>query len=133
MKDFAESFYKSKAWRKLRDYIYYDRDHRICVRCGESGKIVHHKIWLTAENINDPLISLNEENLETLCETCHSIEHNGQKPLDGELMFDEDGDITPNDAKVYSAPQSEPIPESLTDSGLVFDEDGNLVERSDHS
>ena len=133
MRDFAEKFYKSKAWRKLRHYVFYDRDFCICVRCGKPGKIVHHKVWLTPENIDDPFISLNEDLLETLCDKCHSVEHNGEDPLDGELMFDEDGDIAPNDASIYDTPYVERDSESLTHSGLVFDEDGNLVERSELS
>ena len=133
MRDFAEKFYKSKPWRKLRDYIFYDRDFQICVRCGEAGKIVHHKIWLTPENIDDPYISLNEDLLETLCEKCHTVEHKGEVPLSEELMFSEDGDITPNSATLYNAPKVERDSESLTHSGLVFDEDGNLVERSELS
>jgi hypothetical protein len=48
-------------------------------------------------------------------------------------MFDEDGDIAPNDASIYDTPHIERDPESLTHSGLVFDEDGNLVERSELS
>ena len=36
---------------------------------------MHHKIRLTPENINNPEIALNWENLELLCEACHHEEH----------------------------------------------------------
>ena len=35
---------------------------------------VHHKIPLTADNVRDPEISLNWDNLELLCKTCHDME-----------------------------------------------------------
>lgn len=35
---------------------------------------VHHKVPLTADNVKDPEISLNWENLELLCKTCHDQE-----------------------------------------------------------
>ena len=36
---------------------------------------VHHKIALTAENVSDPAIALNKDNLLALCEECHSEQH----------------------------------------------------------
>ena len=99
MRDFAKSFYASKAWKRVREYVFL-RDMKLCVRCGKPGEIVHHKEHLTPENISDPFVSLNEHNLETLCRECHGIEHEG---------------------------------EPVTERGLVFDEDGNLVERSELS
>ena len=35
---------------------------------------VHHKIPLTAQNVTDPSVSLNWNNLELLCKTCHDTE-----------------------------------------------------------
>ncbi len=40
----------------------------------ELGKIVHHIKWLTPENINDPMISLNHDNLRYDCQICHNQE-----------------------------------------------------------
>ena len=40
---------------------------------------VHHKIPLTPENIYNPEITLNWDNLELLCSSCHSIEHNKKR------------------------------------------------------
>jgi 5-methylcytosine-specific restriction endonuclease McrA len=39
------------------------------------GDEVHHKIRLTPENLADPQISLNWDNLELLCKQCHMEEH----------------------------------------------------------
>ena len=92
MKDFAKEFYLSKEWRKTRAYVF-ERDHYLCVRCGAPGEIVHHKIHLTPQNINNPLIALGEDNLETLCRSCHAVEHEGQSSTAPGLMFDEDGQL----------------------------------------
>ena len=51
----------------------------LCERCGEAGKIVHHKIHLTPENIHDPRVTLNFKNLELLCYDCHSKEHEAER------------------------------------------------------
>ena len=92
MKDFAKSFYLSKAWRKARRAIL-ERDMGLCVRCGRPGDIVHHKIHLTPENINDPEISLSADNLETLCRECHAIEHEGKPATASGLIFDGEGNL----------------------------------------
>lgn len=92
MQEWAKSFYKSKTWRECRD-AYYVSKHGLCERCGNPGKIVHHKIYLTPENINDPNISLNWDNLELLCPQCHNIEHHGGQITAEGLAFDENGDL----------------------------------------
>ena len=92
MRDFAKEFYQSKAWKKTRRYVF-ERDLGLCRRCGKPGDIVHHKVYLTPENIGDPSISLNVDNLETLCRECHAAEHEGELPTDKGLTFDENGDL----------------------------------------
>ncbi len=74
-RDFSRKFYNSKQWIKCRN-AYRESMFYICERCGRPGEEVHHKIWLTPENINDPYVTLSFENLELLCSSCHSIEHN---------------------------------------------------------
>lgn len=79
MRDFAEKFYKSKAWRTTRNG-YAKSAGGLCERCLKkgivrSGEIVHHKIELTPDNINDPRVSLAWENLELLCRECHAAAH----------------------------------------------------------
>ena len=94
MKEFAKWFYKSKIWQRCRD-AYYAFRFGICERCGGTGLIVHHKIELTPSNIHDSNITLNWDNLELLCQTCHNIEHHGSgEGLVREgLMFDGDGNL----------------------------------------
>ena len=79
MKDFAESFYKSKQWQKYRE-TYLKSVGGLCERCRKNGrinpaKIVHHRIFLNQSNINDPTITLNWHNLEAVCKECHEEIH----------------------------------------------------------
>lgn len=94
MRDFAALFYKSKAWQHCRDA--YARSKRgLCERCLMQGRynagvIVHHKIHLTPDNINDPNITLNPDNLMLLCRDCHALAHKPTK----RFKVDEFGRIT---------------------------------------
>ena len=76
----AREFYASYKWRTCKnDYL--ASKGGLCERCLENGgKIVpadevHHIIRLTPQNVNDPRITLNWDNLEALCEECHRNEH----------------------------------------------------------
>lgn len=95
MKEFAEGFYKSKAWKDCRaDYL--KSVGGLCERCLASGRyspgeIVHHKIHLTPENINDPSVTLNWDNLELVCRDCHADLHRG---YDRRFDVDEFGRVT---------------------------------------
>ena len=97
-RDFAKQFYKSKQWQKCRASYILKRqgiDGGMCETCHqEPGKIVHHKIWLSPENINDPNVSLNHKNLKYECQTCHNKE-GCQKEENGRYYFGEDGQIYP--------------------------------------
>ncbi len=79
MKEFAKAFYKSKEWERCRaGYIKYVGG--LCERCLSRGDIVpglivHHKCYLTPENITDPATTLSYDNLELLCLDCHNKEH----------------------------------------------------------
>lgn len=78
---FAREFYRSWSWIKCARAYKADRGG-LCERCLAKGLItpgeeVHHKIHLTPENINNPKISLNFDNLELLCKNCHIEEHRG--------------------------------------------------------
>ena len=77
---FARDFYRSWQWTKCRKG-YKKSKGGLCERCWSKGLIVpgdevHHKIKLTPENLNDPAIALNWDNLELLCKACHMEEHN---------------------------------------------------------
>lgn len=90
-KEFAKKFYASKAWQKCRA-AYIASVFGLCERCGRPGYIVHHKVTLTPNNINDPDITLNFERLEYLCHDCHNREHGGAVTTEG-LRFDSDGNL----------------------------------------
>lgn len=91
---FAKSFYNSKAWKDCQS-TYKALKFGICERCGcANGTEVHHKIELNEQNINDPLITLNFENLELLCKTCHGQHHNTRNGfVRDDICFDENGDV----------------------------------------
>ena len=79
------TFYQSKQWRKLLTDIKNehldDEGHLICEHCGKPivrayDCIGHHKIYLTEENVNDVMISLNPENVMLVHHVCHNKIHN---------------------------------------------------------
>lgn len=93
MKEWARWFYKGSAWKKVRR-SYFIQQHGICERCNGAGKIVHHQIYLTPDNIYDPDISLSFDNLEVLCHTCHNKEHFKEHTAVREgFTFDSDGNL----------------------------------------
>lgn len=104
MRAFAKDFYESPAWRSTRAYIL-KRDAGLCVRCGAPGVIVHHKTHITPQNIDDPAITLNENNLETLCRACHAIAHGAAPPIAEGLTFDEFGNVV--EAGLMQKPQTD--------------------------
>ena len=80
-KDFSRSFYNTQVWRDTRE-AYKKSVRGLCERCLAKGlikpaAIVHHKVYITAENVNDPTVTLNWKNLECLCRECHEDEHRG--------------------------------------------------------
>ena len=83
MKEWAKFFYNSQQWHNMREYIM-KRDAYLCQDCLAKGKYVpaeevHHIIPLEPENITDPSITLNEENLVSLCRECHRARHGKEK------------------------------------------------------
>lgn len=79
MREFAASFYRSKRWQAVRN-AYADSVGQLCERCAGMGlvvpgEIVHHRVELTPENIDDPEIALGFGNLELVCRDCHGIRH----------------------------------------------------------
>ena len=102
-REFARKFYGSRAWKECRA-SYIVSVNGLCERCLANGKYVpgdevHHKIWLSPENIDDPDITLSFENLELLCASCHSKEHMSKyRPLREGISFTETGDV------VYTPP-----------------------------
>ena len=79
MKDFASAFYKSRRWQETRK-AYLKSVGGLCERCLKKGLyhpavIVHHKVYISPENINNPEITLSWANLEAVCRECHEAEH----------------------------------------------------------
>lgn len=97
MKAWARAFYFSKAWEQTRDR-YLQSQQNICERCGDIAKIVHHKTYLTPDNINDTSITLSWDNLEALCQDCHNKEHHKNEEQ-RRYCFDEDGNIIATQAE----------------------------------
>lgn len=101
-REFAKRFYKSKEWLKCRAaYIKHRKsiDGGLCESCHEQpGYIVHHKIELTPENINDPDIALGHGNLKYDCLECHNQENGrGDHEVPGlvQYVFGTDGEVIP--------------------------------------
>ena len=92
MQAWAEWFYLSKAWKKTRK-AYKKSQNGLCERCKGAGRIVHHKIYLTPKNINNPLYTLDWSNLELLCYDCHNKEHH--KRVEDRYFVDELGNVLP--------------------------------------
>ena len=95
-REFSKKFYKSKAWEQCR-HSYIKSVHALCERCGRPGRIVHHKIKLTSENINKPHITLNHDNLELVCLECHNKDEFGEhkEKSKSRYEFDKNGNILP--------------------------------------
>jgi len=89
MKEFARDFYQSKRWKTVST-AYMNSKNYLCERCGSPARICHHKIYLNAHNISDPMISLSFENLECLCQDCHNKEHSLKHSI---TLFNDSGDV----------------------------------------
>lgn len=95
MKDFATTFYTSRAWANTRA-AYRKSVGGLCERCLANGlivpgEIVHHKVHITPQNIYDPSITLSFDNLELVCRECHAIEHGAHRKR---YKVDEFGRVT---------------------------------------
>ena len=79
MKDYARRFYSSKAWKNTRKAYAKSKMNlcEICLAQGlyKPGEIVHHKIHLTPENVGNPDITLDWNNLQLVCRDCHAAIH----------------------------------------------------------
>ena len=82
-KQFAKAFYKSSAWRHCREE-YIKNVAGLCEMCYKQGIIrkgdeLHHKVKLTPDNINNPCITLNPDNLILLCREHHQAMHENDR------------------------------------------------------
>ena len=75
----THGFYQSARWiRNSKAYL--ASVDGLCERCRARGiltpaVIVHHRIHLTPERMNDPQLTMGWDNLEALCQDCHNKEH----------------------------------------------------------
>ena len=78
-------FYRSKEWKRFREIVISERIHDDGFVYDEiTGKpivkqydiILHHKIPLTEDNVNDFSISLNPDNIQIVSHKTHNIIHN---------------------------------------------------------
>lgn len=74
-----KAFYHTAAWLACRSG-YLKQVGGLCERCLAQGrihpaKIVHHKEYISIDNVTDPSILLSYDNLEALCQNCHNEEH----------------------------------------------------------
>lgn len=88
------TFYKSRTWQNFRDRVIFNRTREdglcYCELCGKpiTNKIVcHHIEELTEYNVNDPDISLNEDNISLLHIDCHNKLHDRFQPNKKEIIL----------------------------------------------
>jgi len=102
-REFSRNFYRSKEWQNTREFVLM-RDRFLCVKCGKPAEEVHHIIHLSPDNIWNPEITMDPQNLVSLCKDCHFAEHyedkgKGQRKNKNtlgtiyEYDFDADGNI----------------------------------------
>ena len=98
-KKYAKKFYDSKQWQDCRR-SYISKVHGLCEHCLKEGKhvpgyIVDHIEEITPSNIDDVEITLNHQNLQYLCISCHNTKHFGKdvEVIRDGLMFDANGEL----------------------------------------
>lgn len=91
-KDYAKKFYKSAAWRQCKDGYLKTQDY-ICERCNGPAKIVHHKRYIDSNSINDSTVTLAWDNLEALCQDCHTREHLAGDNVREDVRFNSRGEL----------------------------------------
>lgn len=84
MKFTLDTFYQSKEWRRLREVVINERMTPDGFVLDEiTGKpilqpydiILHHKIFLTEENVGDTVVSLNPDNIQIVSHRTHNLIH----------------------------------------------------------
>lgn len=95
-KEWSKPFYNSAAWKHQRAAVL-KRDRYRCTEpgCHRTAEEVHHIIELTEQNISDTKISLDMENLRSLCGDCHKriTKQMNRKACEilEDIIFDENG------------------------------------------
>lgn len=94
MRSIDNAFYHSTAWKKTRAEFVKSRKG-LCEDCLQRGlytpgRVVHHVVPLTEENVTDPNVTLSWNNLRLLCQDCHAAVH---KSHGKRISFDQDGNV----------------------------------------
>lgn len=105
-RDFSRHIYHSARWRNIQDVAMKRSTTTIgtvpsgmCERCYQHGfmrpaKVVHHITPISPENVNDPSITLNLDNLMRLCQDCHAAVHSSNPDAaPARYEFDEEGNL----------------------------------------
>ena len=99
-KDYVKSFYNSKEWQSVRSFCLI-RDRYKCRICGKPAEEVHHIKHISPNNILDIKVTLNPDNLISICKDCHFKQHGidritGKRDIyKGEWTWDDDGQFVP--------------------------------------
>lgn len=105
-RDFAKQFYASTAWKNCRE-VYKKKMCYICERCGDVATEVHHIQPLTPDNIHNPEVTLNFNNLMCLCHQCHTDIHKNhldtyrKKNDDLRYCFGADGHVIMKEKNIF--------------------------------
>jgi 5-methylcytosine-specific restriction endonuclease McrA len=97
-----EAFYHSPEWRKCQAAFKREK-HFTCEMCGKAGWLVHHKVPLDDENVDNPNIALGFDNLMLLCPSCHDAIHHRLKGhgrpnvQHHKVKFDKNGNVVVED------------------------------------
>ena len=83
------------------------RANYLCEVCLSKGiykpaRIVHHKIELTPDNINNPKITLDHANLQAVCRECHAEIHEQQIKIKKRYFIMPDGRVIPKNLEKNS-------------------------------
>lgn len=144
---FAKKFYNSKAWKSCRAAYIAERvaiDGGLCETCGlVPGLIVHHTVWLTEDNVNDPDIALNHTEAWQENAIAQEMQERYQEVLDGQAeatvnltekkLALRDAEAEMNDLYAEMQDVQRQLQEAEEDSGLTIEEKtatiGSLQER----
>ena len=89
----ADRFYHSKEWKACRKYYIEKRrlvDGGMCEHCqGRLGQHLDHITELDIATLSDPMIALNHDNLQWLCQPCHTAKTFSKEKR--RVLFDEEG------------------------------------------
>ena len=90
---YAKKFYNSKRWLNCRS-SYIKSVFGLCEHCAGPGYIVDHIEEINPSNIDDPMITLNHENLQYLCTPCHNKKTFFKfEPTRSDVTFGSDGNL----------------------------------------